>query len=100
MQRDGNTLSPILRKAWEGGELRSMTKNSPARATDAHIGLIGHITTEEIRRYLSRTEMANGLGNRFMWFLVRRSKCLPEGGSVPQQALDELGGGLSDAYMV
>ena len=35
-----------------------MTKNSPARATGAHISIIGHITDEELRRYLSSTEAA------------------------------------------
>ena len=32
-ERQGNTLSAILRNAWDGRNLRSMTKNSPARAT-------------------------------------------------------------------
>ena len=37
MTREGNTLSPVIRSAWDSGNLRSLTKNSPARATDAHI---------------------------------------------------------------
>ena len=40
-----------------------MTK-SPAKATDAHISVIGHITTDELRRSLTRTEAANGFANR------------------------------------
>jgi hypothetical protein len=36
-ERQGNTLSAILRQGWDGGKLQSLTKNSPARATDAHI---------------------------------------------------------------
>src|SRR5205807_357539 len=35
---------------------------------------------EEIRRYFTVTEMANGFGNRHLWFCVRRSKCLAYGG--------------------
>src|SRR5262249_58645497 len=27
-ERQGNTLSPVLRQAWDGSDLRSMTKNS------------------------------------------------------------------------
>ena len=50
--RDGNTLSAIVRQAWDTGNLRTLTKNSPAKATDAHISLIGHITKDELRRYL------------------------------------------------
>jgi hypothetical protein len=78
-ERQGNTLSPILRQAWDGMPLRTMTKNSPARSTGAHISLIGHITVDELRRYLTQTESANGFGNRHTWFCTQRSKELPEG---------------------
>lgn len=81
MSRDGNTLSGVLRDAWDTGDLRTLTKNSPARATGAHISIVGHITREELLRYLSSTEMANGFANRFLWACVRRSKCLPDGGN-------------------
>ena len=78
--REGNTLSPVIRSAWDDGNLRTMTKNSPARATDAHISIIGHITREEYRRELTETESANGFANRYCIVAVERSKCLPEGG--------------------
>lgn len=90
VERQGNTLSPILREAWDGKNLRTMAKNNPARATAPHVSVIGHITVEELRRCLSATEVANGLGNRHLWFCVRRSKLLPEGGSVDEGALADL----------
>ncbi|HEV3204735.1 MAG TPA: hypothetical protein VGY77_10140 [Gemmataceae bacterium] len=83
IERQGNTLSAILRNAWDGLPLRSLTtgrQHSPVQATNPHISLIGHITQDELRRYLSRTEAASGYGNRHLWLCVRRSKCLPEGG--------------------
>jgi len=80
--RDGNTLSAIVRQAWGGGDLRVMTKNSPATATGAHISIIGHITADELRRYLDSTEAGNGFGNRILWVCVRRSKYLPLGGQA------------------
>ncbi len=80
--RDGNTLSAIIRNAWDNGNLRTLTKNSPAVATGAHISIIGHITRDELLRYLDDTEAANGFGNRFLWICVRRSKALPEGGCL------------------
>jgi hypothetical protein len=89
-ERQGNTLSPILRHAWDGLDLRTLTKNSPARATGAHISLIGHITTDEVRRYLTETEMANGYGNRNLWFCTDRSKLLPEGGYVDAKVWENL----------
>jgi hypothetical protein len=85
-ERQGNTLSALLRQAWDGGDLRTLTKNSPARATGAHISLIGHITGEELRRYLTATESANGFANRFVMLCTQRSQVLPEGGEVDPAA--------------
>lgn len=81
IQRDGNTLSPIIRNAWDTGNLRVMTKTAE-RATAAHISVIGHITQDELLRELDDTEVANGLANRFLWIASRRSKLLPEGGEL------------------
>ncbi len=35
MGRDGNTLSAVVRDAWDGGNLNVMTKNNAVRATNA-----------------------------------------------------------------
>jgi Protein of unknown function (DUF3987) len=80
LERDGNSLSPVLRDAWDRRPLRTLTKNSPGRAEQSHISLIGHITKDELTRYLTRTEAANGLGNRFLWMCVHRARMLPLGG--------------------
>jgi len=81
MGREGNILSGQLRDLWDGRHcIETLVKNSPARATDAHGSVIAHTAAEELRRFLTSTEQANGLANRFIWCLVRRSKCLPFGG--------------------
>ena len=82
--RDGNTLSAIIRNAWDKGDLESLTKNSPAKATGAHVSIVGHVTKPELLRYLDSTEAGNGFGNRFDWVCVRRSKTLPEGGNISE----------------
>ncbi|MEB3323489.1 MAG: hypothetical protein VKI81_11755, partial [Synechococcaceae cyanobacterium] len=87
--RDGNTLSPIIRQAWDTGDLRSLTKNSPCRATGAHISIIGHVTKSELNRYLDRTEIGNGFANRFLWVCAKRSKILPDGGCLEPAALND-----------
>jgi hypothetical protein len=79
-RRDGNTLSPTIRMAWDSGNLRTLTRSSPAVATDAHISLVGHCTQVELLRNLNETELANGFANRFLWVKVRRVRLLPEGG--------------------
>jgi hypothetical protein len=80
LKREGNTLSVFVRQAWDTGTLASLTKNSPLKATDAHVSIIGHITTQELGKYLDQTEMFNGFANRFLWLMVKRSKLLPDGG--------------------
>ena len=80
MTREGNTLSPVTRQAWDGGRLQVMTRNNPMKATDAHVSIVGHITKAELLRHLTETEAANGFANRFLWLMVRRSKKLPFGG--------------------
>jgi hypothetical protein len=66
LERHGNILSMIIRRAWDGDKLATMTKSSPLKATDAHISIIGHITQDESRARLTRTDMANGFANRFL----------------------------------
>lgn len=90
MGRDGNTLSPVLRLAWDSGNLQILTRQSPATATGAHVSVIAHITKDELRRELTRTNAGNGFGNRFLWGAVRRSKALPDGGRVPGADHDPL----------
>lgn len=100
LQRDGNTLSPGVRNAWDSGDLRTLTKNSPTRASGAHIGIIGHITRDELLRYLDRTELANGFANRFLWVVVRRSKLLPDGGALDINQLQHLAARLGKIVTV
>lgn len=83
-RRQDNTLSAILRNAWDGRTLENLSKTAPARATGAHISIIGHITRDELQRNVDASEVANGLLNRFMHFAVRSSKMLPFGGEIDQ----------------
>jgi uncharacterized protein DUF3987 len=78
--RELSTLSPTLRSAWDGRPLALLTRTAPARATSAHIAIIGHITQTELRRHTTTVEIANGFLNRFILAAVRRVRLLPEGG--------------------
>src|SRR5207244_3751287 len=71
-------------------------KTSPAKATDAHVSIVAHVTAEELRRLLTETEAANGFGNRFLWACVRRSKRLPEGGDLDVRELKRLAAQVGD----
>jgi hypothetical protein len=78
--RDISTLSPTLRSAWDGRPLAILTRNAPARATGAHVAVIGHITSLELQHHVTPVEVANGLLNRFLLIACRRIRLLPDGG--------------------
>jgi hypothetical protein len=100
MERHGNTISPLLRRAWDGDVLATMTRSSPLKATGAHISIVGHITEAELKARLTRTDAANGFANRFLFPLVKRSKLLPFGGELTDSEVLALGEMLRDVIGV
>jgi hypothetical protein len=98
IERDGNTLSALVRQAWDSGDLQSLTKNSPAKATGAHVSIIGHTTDEELLRSLTSTQAANGFGNRQLWVCARRSKILPRGGRLRDEDFCALVAALRNVF--
>lgn len=94
MDRQGNTLSPVVRQAWDTGALRVMTRAITPVATGAHISILGHVTLEELQREMEGGEATNGFANRFLWIAVRRSKKLadppPFVGAHVERVADEL----------
>jgi len=85
LQREGSALSAVVRRAWDldpSAVLQTLTKNSPTKATGAHIAIAGHITREELIRNMTRTDLVNGFGNRFLWFASKMSRPLPFGDRV------------------
>lgn len=88
MDREGNTLSPRLRDAWDHGNLPTLTKTDRTSATGAHICVIGHITINELHRYLTVTERGNGFANRFLFALTKRSQFIPSGKGAPLDLLE------------
>src|ERR1035437_9342471 len=94
---DGNTLSTVYRQAWDSGLLRVLNKNSPVKATGAHISIIGHITRDELLMELSNNDKVNGFGNRNLWLCVQRSKFLPDGGDWDHLDIEPLISRLKNA---
>jgi hypothetical protein len=97
LAREGNTLSGVLRLGWDGDDLRTMTKQSPLKATMAHLSLAGHITQHELAKYLSDVEVFGGLGNRILWAAVKRSKILPRPAPLDEASISRLGSRLAAA---
>ncbi len=82
-QRQGNTLSTALRSAWDGRDLGAMTKHNRDKATAPHVCIVGHITGHELGALLTKTDIWNGVANRFLWLAVRRSKVVPFAQAMP-----------------
>lgn len=90
-RREGNTLTQVLREAWDGGPLQTKTRKSNAlKATDHHIVVIGHITPGEMLRTLRSEDLSGGTLNRFLTVHSHRAQLLPAGGNIPADVLDEL----------
>jgi hypothetical protein len=90
-ERDGSTLSPIIRQAWDDGDLSVITRKKPVRAQGAHISILAHVTEEELLARLRGLELANGFGNRFLFCLVERSKRIPDGHGLDRDEEERLG---------
>lgn len=84
MRREGNTLSPLLRSAWDCAPLEVMTRGkSKLRAANAFISILAHITPHEMKKLFDGSvETSNGFANRFLWCLVKSTKSLPHGGNL------------------
>ncbi len=85
IRREGNILSQILRECYDSGNLHTLTVN-PREAVGAHVSIVAHVTPEEITERLSHIEMANGFGNRFLWFYVKSNKVIAHTREFPEDA--------------
>jgi len=90
VKREGNTLSMVIRKAWDDGTFEPLTKNSRMSATNAHVGWVCHITGYELQAKLSECEGFNGFANRILWVFARRQKLVPLPEPMPTKELAEL----------
>jgi Protein of unknown function (DUF3987) len=95
-KREGSTLGYVLREAWTGKPLSVLNRRA-LHASSSHVGIVGHITPKEFRLRLAEAEMAGGTFNRFLPVYVERSKKLPIPAGVQWEAIEALGGRLSDA---
>lgn len=97
MCKEGNTLSEVMRQAWDSGNLGTMTRNAPLRATGAHISLIAHVTRADLALYLNDVSTVNGFANRFIFIATKRARILPNPGRPLSTALAEFAKRLAKA---
>lgn len=96
-QRQGSILSTILRAAWDGESLECRTRREKLVSTDAHIGVVGHVTPEELRSKLDLVDIANGFANRFLPVWSAPHQYMHTPGAMPPALVAEFGGHLRSA---
>jgi Protein of unknown function (DUF3987) len=95
-QREGNTLSAILRMAWDSGDIAPLTKSNRIKTSGAHVSIIGHITGEELKQVLRSSDVWNGFANRVLWFCVKRAKRVPFPEPMPPATIESLARSVRD----
>lgn len=87
MERQGNTLSTVIRSFYDSSKMEPITKSKAVTATGAHIGIVGHITNYELGLLSGKNEIHNGLINRFLWVCSRRQRVEPFPEPIPDNDL-------------
>jgi hypothetical protein len=77
MNREGSSMSSILRNAWDGVPLGSVRSLAGAIVTNHHVTMVGHITRAELKQKLTTVDAANGFANRILFVAVRRVRLVP-----------------------
>lgn len=79
MNDRASTVSPLVRSAYDGRKLGTLTRRDPMTSTGAHIAMSVQVTPAELHECLQDVEHVNGFANRFLWAAVRQQTELPEG---------------------
>jgi len=90
-KRDGSTLAPLLRQAWDGGRLAVRSRAGTSVADGAHITVVAHIVRAELLAKQSESDTLGGSLNRFLIVGARRSKLLPSGGNLDDRLVADFG---------
>lgn len=94
--REGSTLGPTLRLAYDGRDLSVMNRKA-ITATAPHIVIVGHISPGELQAVVRSGDVDGGTMNRFIYVCSRRSKRLPDGGNAPQDVINVSAQAISEA---
>ena len=98
-QRNGNTLSVVLRDAYDGKNLSNITL-SPRIASSPQISIIGHITPGEFTGHKSfNAQAVNGALNRNLIFFAHRGPHAPLPRAYSQEETEALSQWFADSVI-
>ncbi|MGI8482739.1 MAG: hypothetical protein ACR2OU_00565 [Thermomicrobiales bacterium] len=89
-ERSGNTLTAIMRDAWDRGQTLGALTKTPYKATGAHISIYGNITESDLRENMTGVDILNGFANRIAWFVVTRARVAARLPVMPEVVFDAL----------
>lgn len=81
MERDNNTLSSVLRDAWDGKPMQVNTRHLRLCVENVSLGIIANVTRSDLVK-VKAVDIGNGFINRFMFIWSERGKLLPEGANI------------------
>lgn len=85
-RRPSSALPWLLRNAWDSEPLDKIRHPSARH----HVGLVAHITLEQLRAQISLTDASASFLGRFLFVRVRRPPPVPDEGSIPAAATARL----------
>lgn len=85
-----NSLLQIVRLAWDGDTLQTMTRRHAMTATDPHVCIVAQGTPGELVALTSSADFAGGTLNRFLFCYTERVRLLPDGGDPPAERIAPL----------
>lgn len=75
IKKEGNSLSAVLRDAFDGKSLSTLTVHD-REVAEYHLTVVGHITPRAISMATSDVDIANGFLNRFLPIEVQRPQLI------------------------
>lgn len=101
MSRQGNTLSVQLRNAYDGVDIRPMTKRDRVSVSDPYINVMGNITPDELLRFDDdKTQSFNGLLNRFLMLWTKPQKLVSRPYGLEQTQIDQFATVIAENVML
>lgn len=100
-ERQGNTLSHVLRNGFDFKTVQPLTKRDRVCVTDPYFVLVGSITPTELSRHRQSAVMSsNGMLNRMLMLWTCSERCCAWPAPLDPARLTELAQKLAEAVMV
>ena len=99
-QRVGNTLSTVLRNAFDGMDIKPLTKRDRINVTNPYICLSANITDNELKNHEQSAMMSsNGMLNRFLIIWQQPVRSVPFPKRIPDDKADHLAKRLAQCVL-